>query len=129
MSKATEIRTGDTITYCGETFRVGSIRWEEAAGLYMVTPEGGGYPRSIADFREVRISRPRPVVYTGPTTKDLRTGKSHFINDWGEVFCGTHRMMTATRGQGRAGCLVCQRAGDAAMREGTEMAGGSPARR
>lgn len=128
MNKASEIRTGDTITYCGETFRVASVQWGEAAGIYMVTPEGGGYPRSIAGFREVKISRPRPV-YTGPTTKDLWTGKSHFLNDWGEIFCGTDRMMTATRGHGRAECKVCQKAGDAALRDGTEMAGGSPARR
>ena len=67
---------------------------------------------------------------TGPLVESYSTGTTHFVNDWNETYCGRYNDGSyAPAGHGRATCGTCRIAGDAALREGFPMSGGSAARR
>lgn len=77
-----------------------------------------------------RAEEPKPR-YTGATVNNSKTGTIHFVNGWGETFCGRYASeigVTVDYGY-RATCGTCRAAGDAALRDGTGSAGGSAARR
>ena len=60
----------------------------------------------------------------------MRTGTTHWINVWDELYCGRENdpaTMFYTMSKGRATCATCRKAGDSSM--GDVAAGGSPARR
>lgn len=71
--------------------------------------------------------------YRGYLIRKRSTRTTHFVNVWGESFCGRFHQsdseMDYVSGEGRATCRTCQKAGDAVLREGTYAAGGSAARR
>jgi len=77
-----------------------------------------------------RIRKEARATYFGPIVT-ANTGTTHFVNSWGETFCGRYASEIGfiRDGDRRATCKVCRRAGDAALRDGTECAGGSAARR
>ena len=80
---------------------------------------------------EARAAREAKPRYTGATVNNSKTGTTHFVNGWGETFCGRYASeigVTVDYGY-RATCGTCRAAGDAALRDGTESAGGSAARR
>ena len=79
--------------------------------------------------------RPAPARHTGEVTENLRTRTTHFVNPWGETFCGVeYRVPDDTpflqlTGEHRATCRACCKAGDALARAGYPSNGGSAARR
>lgn len=87
-------------------------------------------------IREALAAAPKPRVeepttrYTGATVRNYKNGTTHFVNGWDETFCGRFASDVGfTVDYGRATCGTCRAAGDAALRDGTESAGGSAARR
>lgn len=68
--------------------------------------------------------------HTGRTVRNVKTGTTHFVNGWGELFCGLlTEDIVHHRTDDRATCKACVRAGDAMVRDGSDGWGGSPARR
>lgn len=68
-------------------------------------------------------------TYFGRTIRASYSGTKHFVNTWGETFCGREVSVSYAANDDRATCKTCCKAGDATMRDGTGGAGGSAARR
>lgn len=79
--------------------------------------------------REAEAMR-KASMYYGPVVGASYGGTKHFVNVWGETFCGRDiDVAYVNNGDARATCKTCCKAGDATMRDGTGGAGGSAARR
>lgn len=57
---ASQIKPGDTVTYCGMTFLAHEVSKRSVTGLLRVDVTGS-YPQYIAPEREVEVKRPQPV--------------------------------------------------------------------
>lgn len=80
MIRAAEVRPGDRVTYCGETFVAGEIVAGPAEVLMVAV--NGSYPRSIWAERMVEVERderPEPRLYyvTGRDAFGPRTVKTY----------------------------------------------------
>ena len=79
QTTARQIRTGDSVTYCGETFVAAGVSYDGTVDL-MKVEVSGSFPRFISPFRSVEVVRrvaEKPYVvltrdYTKTGKKDVR---------------------------------------------------------
>lgn len=124
--------TAQGITY--KTIEAAEARLAELDAENALYGESDGRVTEQALIREAIAAAPKPqpqrVRYTGETVRNYKTGTTHFVNGWGETFCGRYASEVGIIfDYGRATCGTCKAAGDAALRDGTQSVGGSAARR